>query len=91
MKTLLITYDLKKPGQNYSELYDAIKDCGDWRHPLESVWVVKTMGGDDADVRIICDKLRRKMDSNDLLFVVDITKRDCNGWMPESFWDWLQK
>lgn len=35
-KTFLITYDLKKPGQSYSELYEAIKNVGYRQHPLES-------------------------------------------------------
>lgn len=40
-KIFLITYDLKEPGQDYSELYEAIKGLGDWQHPLESMWLVK--------------------------------------------------
>lgn len=33
-KIFLITYDLKEPGQDYSELYEAIKGLGDWQHPI---------------------------------------------------------
>lgn len=36
----LITYDLKKPGQDYSNVHDAIKSCGTWWHYLESTWLV---------------------------------------------------
>ena len=31
---VLITYDLKQPGRNYTDLYEAIKSLGDWQHPL---------------------------------------------------------
>ena len=29
-----INYDLKRPGQNYEALNNAIKNCGDWWHYL---------------------------------------------------------
>jgi hypothetical protein len=38
----LITYDLRKPGANYTDLIRAIKALGDWWHPLLSTWIVKT-------------------------------------------------
>lgn len=38
----LISYDLKQPGRNYDDLYEAIKTLGDWWHCLESVWIVKS-------------------------------------------------
>lgn len=31
-----INYDLKRPGQNYEKLYEAIKSCGTWWHYLGS-------------------------------------------------------
>src|SRR5690606_16815818 len=37
-----INYDLKRPGQNYDKLYDAIKSCGEWWHYLGSTWLVDT-------------------------------------------------
>ena len=37
-----INYDLKRPGQNYDELYQAIKNCGTWWHYLGSTWLVDT-------------------------------------------------
>ena len=37
-----INYDLKQPGQNYNELYEAIKSCGAWWHYLDSTWLVDT-------------------------------------------------
>ena len=37
-----VNYDLKKPGQDYSALYEAIKGCGAWWHFLGSTWLVDT-------------------------------------------------
>ena len=92
MKLFLITYDLKQPGRNYTELYDLIKSiAGDemWQHPLESSWVVKLQ--DSATVAEITTRIRGVMDSRDSLFVIDITGRQYQGWLPRSFWDWMNK
>ncbi len=88
-KIFLITYDLKEPGQDYSELYEAIKGLGDWQHPLESVWMVKV--NDFIVAQNIYDTLRPQIDENDLLFIVDITDRNCQGWLSKTVWTWLNK
>lgn len=88
-KCFLITYDLKKPGQNYNELYEAIKGCGEWQHPLESTWVVKVGSGISANE--IYNHLRPNIDDGDFLFIVDITSREWQGWMVKSFWEWINK
>lgn len=87
-KFFLITYDLKKPGQNYNELYDAIKSCGEWQHPLESTWVVKM--GSLITANDLYNHLRPKIDDGDFLFIVDITNQDRQGWMVKSFWEWIK-
>ena len=50
----IISYDLKGGGADYTELYEAIKSVGEWQHPLESTWVVKT----DLDQNQIYEKLK---------------------------------
>lgn len=84
----LITYDLRKPRRDYASLYDAIKQLGDNNHPLESVWLVY-ISEDDASVTDVALYLKKHMDENDLLFVVDITQSPRQGWLPKSSWEWL--
>lgn len=91
MKLFLITYDLKQPGRNYSELYELIKtlageDC--WQHPIESAWIVKV--SDSMSVDGITSKLRETLDAKDCIFVVDITGKPYQGWLPRSFWNWMK-
>lgn len=86
-KLFLITYDLKKPGQNYTELYDAIKNLGDWQHPLESTWVVKVSSFITAED--IYARIHPTMDKSDYLFVVDITDKNYYGWLSRNFWSWI--
>ena len=88
-KTFLVTYDLKIPGQNYSDLYDAIKSEGDWQHPLESIWAVKT--GISVSAGTLYERLRPLIDENDSLFIVEITDQDRQGWLAKSFWTWLKE
>ena len=88
-KTFLVTYDLKRPGQNYSDLYDAIKSEGDWQHPLESIWAVKT--GTSVSARTLYKRLRSYIDEKDSLFIVEITDQDRQGWLDKPFWTWLKE
>ena len=84
----LITYDLKNPGKNYNELYDAIKQLGRaWWHYMDSVWLVQTqLSVDDCN-----NSLRPFIDNNDFIFVVDITNQARQGWLPEKAWNWIRE
>jgi hypothetical protein len=67
----LITYDLNSPGQEYNELYSAIKELGDWIHPLQNLWFVDS----NLSCTSIRDDLENHVDKDDKLFVSGI-----NGW-----------
>lgn len=69
MASKVITYDLCSPGRNYDDLYNAIKSYGTWAHITESTWFVKT---DDSCAQIR-DNLLSHIDSNDRLFVGELT------------------
>ena len=81
----LITYDLNKPGQNYTDLYDTIKSAPGYCHAMDSVWFIST----SESVQEWSDRLLSKIDQNDHIFVVDITGQSCQGWMPKRVWEWL--
>ena len=85
MNNYLVTYDLKKPGQNYQRLYDAI-----WKyrniHPLESVWFIKSNDPATAismNLQGFIDK-----DGSDLLFVCQIPT-NFGWWLHQPAWDFL--
>ena len=81
---LLITYDLRRPGQQYATLYEEIKKAGTWWHHLESTWIIET----ELTPRQWYDRLVPHIDSNDNLIVFEIT-RNYFGWAPKDAWDWL--
>ncbi len=69
MYRMLISYDLISPRTDYEELYDYLQSFRQSKHPLESVWVVRTNKKQDA----IRDELKEIVDANDKILVVDIT------------------
>ena len=79
-----INYDLNKPGQNYEELYKAIKSLGAWWHHLDSTWLVDT----NLSANEIWAQLKPHTDKNDNVLVVGLT-RDYAGWLPQKAWDWI--
>lgn len=84
----IISYDLRKPGRNYQELYEAIKRLGVWWHCLESVWIVRT----DLTCAQIRDRITSYLDANDKLLVAKLQgdwasyglDQQCNGWLTEN-------
>lgn len=81
----LITYDLKSPGRDYSNLHNQIKNYGEWWHYIDSTWIIKT----ESTIEEVTNSIRRMMDPNDHLLVIKITKCERNGWLPKSAWDWI--
>ncbi|WP_436357312.1 hypothetical protein [Brevundimonas sp. CEF1] len=82
MAVVLVTYDLRAPGRNYQPVYDYLKTftyCKD----MESVWLLDT----SVATTVIRDALKAKIDGNDKVFVVKITR----DWASKSFGcgDWL--
>jgi hypothetical protein len=71
----LITYDLRRPGQQYTTLYQAIENVNwfdsSW-HYLESVWLVRSTFFQNATT--IAQQLLPHIDTNDMLLVVGITQ-----------------
>lgn len=80
-----INYDLNKKGQDYSGLYEAIKQLGDWFKCLDSHWLIDTTIGADA----IVARIKRHFDNNDRLLVTKVT-RDYQGLLTKEDWTWIE-
>jgi hypothetical protein len=86
MKTYLITYDLYRPGQQYTGLTDAIKGSGTWAHIQQSVWVIKS----NLNAVSIRDILSAYLDQNDKLFVCELGNEAAWFGLPLEISNWLQ-
>jgi hypothetical protein len=88
LNTLLVGYDLNRPGQDYEELFEFLKSRGTWCHPLDSTWLVVSPLA-SAQFR---DEVKRHIDANDEVLVVNVTG---DNWAAFGFTqkvnDWLQK
>lgn len=68
MTAYLISYDLDEPGQDYTDLWAALKQMGAKR-VLYSEWIVNSAAGAVA----LRDYLLRFIDANDRLLVVGLS------------------
>lgn len=79
-----VSYDLRKPGKDYTDLIAEIKRSDGWAHPLESTWLIST--SETADQLYV--RLRQRMDANDYILVMRVTQPS-NGWLPQDQWNWI--
>ena len=88
MAVQVVSYDLRKPGQKYSQLYNALTSYTHC-HPLESTWLLDTSQS-ATDVR---DNLKQHIDANDGLLVTKMSgewaafglNNDCANWLKKRF------
>lgn len=72
MAVFVISYDLNKPGQHYTDLYDRIRSLGDWCHPVDSTWYVQSL----KSALEITNHLLSVIDRNDSLIVSKVDLRE---------------
>lgn len=84
MASFIVSYDLIK-NKDYPELFEAIKryNC---LHVLESVWIVNSSSSSKA----IRDNLKTCMDSNDKLFVAELTGQSAWRNLSKEDSDWIK-
>lgn len=88
MNTLMVGYDLNKPGQNYEDLIAFLKDSPAYWHHLDSTWLVRTTLS-TSEMR---DKLKHFLDKNDEMLVINVTGDAWATWgISKSGNDWLHK
>jgi hypothetical protein len=88
MNTLMVGYDLNKPGQDYEDLIGFLKDCPAYWHHLDSTWLVRTTLS-TSEMR---DKLKQFLDKSDELLVINVTGDAWATWgISQSGNDWLHK
>lgn len=65
----MVSYDLRKPGQDYKSLIDELERLGG-KKVLKSEWALRQNNTSASDLR---DHLRQFIDSNDRLLVVAVS------------------
>jgi hypothetical protein len=85
MAVLLITYDLKRPGQAYDSMMAYIKQHS-WARLSESSYAIET----NTSPEVVNSRIRQITDSNDNVYVITLT-RPYYGWGPQDVNEWLQQ
>lgn len=84
----LVSYDLNKPGKDYSGVHKAIQNAstGSWCRPLESVYIIQSNLTSEG----IYNKVHPFLDSSDRILVVGLTRDYC-GYLTNDIVDFLSK
>ena len=87
----LISYDINEQQFDYSDLKDTIKSFGEYQHPMETLWFVRTR--ETRDVNEMTERLRNYFHSvHDNILVLQVPENTpCQGWLPKAFWRWLRQ
>lgn len=81
----LVTYDLNRPGQDYRNLFEAIRGIGPWWHYLGSTWLLDT----NLTANQVSERLVPHIDTNDHLLVIEVNPSNTQGWLPAKAWQWI--
>lgn len=84
-RVLLVTYDLKTVGKNYTPFYDALKLQGTWWHYLSSAWLIATPN----TPQILYTAVAPHLTSSDFILILPVT-RPYWGILPKDAWDWIE-
>lgn len=84
---LLVSYDLKSPGGDYSGLFKELKASDGWWHYLESTWLIFT----NETPQELYDRLGKHTHKEDRVLVIEIAKpAPRQGWLPQKAWMWIK-
>ncbi len=89
MAIVLVTYDLRSPGRDYTPVHSYLKRYTHCKG-LESVWLLDTT----VSTERIRDDLNSLIDSNDRTFVVRLHRQwnsmryDCANWLNDPARSW---
>ena len=82
----VVSYDLRKPGQDYKGLFDALQASPSWWHYLESTWLIAT----SENANELYNRLQGHLDRDDSILVIQ-AGADRQGWLPKKAWEWIDR
>ena len=82
----VVSYDLRKPGQDYKNLFDELQTSLGWWHFLDSTWLIAT----SESANELYNRLRTHLDRDDSILVIQ-AGADRQGWLPKKAWEWIER
>ncbi len=86
MEVYVVSYDLRKPGRDYTGLSEELQRSPSWWHYLDSTWLIVT----SESAGKLYNRLAPHLDEGDSILVVQAGS-DRQGWLPKDAWDWIQQ
>ena len=88
MNVYLVSYDLKQPGRNYTQLYQALQSAAGWWHYLGSTWLLAS----PLAIEQWQQQIRGAIDANDVFMIIRLERGVAyTGWLPPKAWEWMQQ
>jgi CRISPR/Cas system-associated endoribonuclease Cas2 len=82
---LLVAYDLRQPGRDYSPVTAALRSAPGWAHVQGSVWLLDT--AETAEQWL--DRLTPQVDANDSIFVARLQRNWWSKSLSDDVLRWL--
>jgi hypothetical protein len=82
----VVSYDLRKPGKNYTGLIEQLQHSPRWWHYLASTWLISTSEGASQ----LYNRLAPHLDRGDSILIIEAGNR-IQGWLPKDAWEWIRK
>lgn len=87
MPVLMVAYELKGIGRDYTPVFETIKrNSNGWWHYIDNVWLSNTEMSADTFAKALLPYLL----TTDRLLVVRITQEH-QGWLTQDAWDWINQ
>lgn len=80
----LVSYDLRRPVEQYQPLFNELKNSHRWWHYLTSTWIVLRY----ETLAELGPKLRPLIFQDDRLLILP-AKGPAEGWLAEDAWKWI--
>jgi hypothetical protein len=87
MAAYLVTYDLNQVGQNYDCIIKKLEAYPTHWHMQKSVWIIQT----DATAYQVAEHLESCLDSNDNLFVTQVTANSAWSGFSDQASNWVRQ
>lgn len=86
MAVYAVTYDLHKPGQDYEKLHEQLRSYRNYSKRFESFWLIDA----SQSASEIRDDLKKVVDENDTVFVVEVKKHWAGLNLADGMVNWLR-
>lgn len=86
MAVYMISYDLKSPTNNRTQVEDSIKSLGAWCKYVSTTFLVSSA----LPLLDVQTAVTKHLDGNDSMIVCKVEKPIC-GWLSEKQWDWIRQ